>query len=1374
MPPTPAPQVATPSTLKQVAAAAPPTELDLLDCPLSGMPLIEASAGTGKTWNICGLYLRLLIERGLRVQQILVVTFTNAATAELRERVRGRIAATLAHVTGQAPADDDSFIAPWVQRLRQQHGLTTEALRGPLEAALHSFDEAAIFTIHGFCQRALADAPFSAGLPLQMDLVQDDSDALQEAVNDFWRRHLTGPDGAGVQVADPLAPELLAHLRAQGDQPERWARLLQRHLAKPLAASLWPAEVLAPPAVDSTAASFAFATARRTWQADRADILARLQQAWATALNRARYREGAIDSAAAEWDRLFAQVDPLAAFEGFDGDKPKAPLLASDKLLEGTKKNFNPPQHPFFDQAQTLLDARQACQRALDLARLHWLRRMLQECAAAVRAGKQARRVWSFDDLLFQLHQRLTAPEALPLSAPLPAPLPATVPPPLPAASPGAGRSLAATLRARFPAALIDEFQDTDPLQFGIFEAIYTPDADGGSDSSNGNGNGCDSAGPLCLVGDPKQAIYSFRQADLPTYLRAQQQASARYSLAQNQRSTAGLIHALNALFTTQPHAFMQPGLAYRAVGFGRKPRPVFEDHRGGGAARGDLHLWALPEAAPAADGPAGGGWLERPQALQAAVRATAAEIAELLNAAQHGQVRLDGAPLRAGDIAVLVRTHTQGGRVRQALAALGLGSVELSQASVFQSREAQDIERLLCAVLEPGRSGLLRAALATALLGWDAAALGALADASLSAWMQQFSAWRDTWQQHGVGTLLRQVLAGEQVSQRLLPLPDGERRLTNLLHLVECLHQAAQTHPAADTLLHWLQTQLREADADESTQLRLESDQNLVQIVTLHKAKGLEYPIVFCPFLFDGHPLRGGAGMDGLDYHASEDTGQVGELPWIERGGAGVATLQPGDAVIDYRGGLTDDGEAQQIKSGLQLEAAAENLRLAYVALTRAVVRCYVVVGCYRNRAGKSWSTVQSTRSLLNWLVAANGMAPEAWFQNRLDPARIDAAWRALAVRAEDGAVDLTPLPMQAGQPVASQRPPPEALAALPPPARVAPGWRLSSYSGLAFGAVHEAAASDHDERLAAPDGAMDGAMDGAVAAAVQAALPASLLAAPGALADDILLFPRGAAAGECIHTVFERIAFDDPAGWPGAIAAALADHPLAAAERAGPAVTRTSYSPSPATATATAEPGATPWARMLHRMLRDVTHTALMPALRPGLRLASIGAARRRTELEFHLPARGLTAGGLNDALQAWGYAAPRLGFGRLEGYLRGFIDLCFEHEGRYYLLDWKSNHLGTRPVDYAAPSLARAMAEHAYHLQALLYTVALHRLLALRLPGYRYEAHFGGVFYLFVRGVRPGCLAEDGTPLGVVAHRPAEDTVQALSDLLEGSRA
>jgi exodeoxyribonuclease V beta subunit len=1289
-------------------------ELDVFSCPLDGIRLVEASAGTGKTWNICGLYLRLLLERELPVESLLVVTFTKAATAELSGRIRERIVETLQVLEGGTPGPDP-FVPQLLVHLAAV-GHAREQLATRLRLALQTFDEAAIFTIHGFCQRALADTPFAAGLPYELELVEDDSALRLEATQDFWRREVAG---GGLPVL------LATHLLQSGDSPAAWAEILKRHMARPCARPLWDEgttgngdDMGAVLHADEARLQSAYAAARAA-AGTLFDAVAAAEAALG-GLNANSYSPESIAKAARQWGDWLAAGDPLRPLPG--GNDNKLALLAADTLAKrttaaGRKGGIAPPQHAFFDLAAELLAARGAVDAGCASARLRLLRRFVDHTTAELRRRKGEQRQIAFDDILWNAHQALHS---------------------------GDQPWLAAALHARYPVALIDEFQDTDPLQFGIFDRIYRAD---------------DRHGTLFLVGDPKQAIYSFRSADLFTYLAARDRTDARYTLRHNQRSAPALIEACNRLFGANPAVFMMPGLEYVQVGAGSRLRKPLHDDTAP-APLPPLQLWRIPrdetldendggagddeDAGQARHNEAGGGEgdkaeeaevgggtrLPRAVAMHRAAHASAAEIARLLAAGGEGRIRIGDDPLAPADIAVLVRSHGQGARMRRALATFGVGSVELSQASVYHTDDAEELERVLLAIAEPLRERRVKAALATTAMGRDASSLARLAadEAALLATLDAFARWRELWLTRGFGVMLRQWMSDEGVAARLLARPDGERRLTNLMHLAELLQQDAGS-ATPEVLLRTLASRRADARGGEATQLRLESDRNLVQIVTIHRAKGLEYGVVFCPFLFDGYARKGDEGPMRA-WHDDE-----------------------GELVLDYRA-AADAATVKAVKARIRHEQQAEDLRLIYVALTRAVQRCYLVVGSYASNSFGRTNHTEAGRSLLNWMVAGAGMDAEAWAAHKPTPAGTDAHWRALvAASTLDGqpVMALADLPDGHGVPLpapdtASQRP----RAQRPP--QVPAGWRIGSFSALISGATHEPAAQDHDA------GALPAGEIRMLADAAQTALPQPVAA------DDILRFPRGPSAGDCMHAMFEAADFTDPASWDAAIDGALAAHPQRLADDG-----RRARGAAEARANEDAAP--LRLARMLRGLLADVLATPLLPAGDGApLRLDSVPHKRRLVELGFHLPAPRLTAVQLNAWLAAQGYGVPRLAFADLDGYLKGFIDLVFEHDGRFWILDWKSNHLGDQPADYAPARLEAAMQAHGYHLQHLLYTVALHRHLGRSLAGYDYQTHFGGVLYLFVRGVRPGWQL-DGKPAGVFHHRCPAATVHALDALLAG---
>ncbi|MBN3767496.1 exodeoxyribonuclease V subunit beta [Burkholderia sp. Ac-20365] len=1222
-------------------------ELDVFACDLDGVNQIEASAGTGKTWNICALYVRLLLEKNLSADQILVVTFTKAATAELHERIRGRLAEVQRAIETGDDGGDPFIIRLFETTLSDERGVDLEAAAKTVRRALRTFDQAAIHTIHAFCQRALQEAPFAAAMPFAFEMEADDAALRFELAADFWREQV-----------EPVAaehPSFAAWLVEKRAGPASLDEQLARRLKKPLAQLRWGevGEIEGAPH-DMQAR---FEAACEMWRAERDSIVRLLEQAQ-DRLSKTSHKPELISAAIEAWSDYFAQDDCHAP-------PPKAALkLTTTALTKGTKKNFEPPVHRFFIAADELAAASLAAEAAQRARWLGLVQKWLDYAPHELTARKRTRRVVSFDDLLSNLHRALASHVWM-----------------------------ADALRARYPAALIDEFQDTDPLQFAIFNRIFAP------------------KGPLFLVGDPKQAIYSFRAADLHTYLAARAQASARYTLAVNQRSTAPIVDACNRFFEANSQAFVLEGLDYQPVRAGERKRPPLVDRDG--ADGGDFRVWMLPRGDAA---------LTKRGAQNAAAEACAAEIVRLLRGAREGGVMIGDKPLAPGNIAVLVQTHKQGSLIKRVLSAWGVGSVELAQASVFESLDAEQIERVLAAVDTPGDLRRLRAALATDWFGLDAASLWRLeqVDGASSAstdamqsvdamsWVERFSRYRMLWNERGFAVMWRTLTRELRVAQRLVAGTDGERRLTNVNHLAELVQARAATQPGIAPTLRWLAAQRAEGGrGGEEAQLRLESDRNLVQIVTVHKSKGLEYAVVFCPFLNDGsmrEPPSSGL-PDAREYHDDD-----------------------GSAVLHYG---CDEERADHAGRQATREQAAERARLIYVALTRAVYRCYLVAGTYLS----SRSTKESARSVLNWLVAGNARDFDEWLAKPLDEALIYQHWQVL----EGGSVAVGNLPAVARRiPLESVADSGARMRARMNQRTLRDAWRMASFSSLIaagsraeeISAASEEARPDHDELADIADASNVPVFD--------------VVAAPVELAsDDILAFPRGAAAGECLHRMFELADFSDSSHWHEAIRQALRERP------------------------APAEPElAQRLPAMMQRLLGDIVSTELVP----GMTLAAINPKRRINELEFLFPAPSLEFPALRALLAAHGYPDVALEAGALRGFVKGFIDMIVEHEGRFWVIDWKSNHLGDTREDYAAAPLDEAMAGHAYHLQALLYIVALHRYLRLRLADYDYEKHIGGYLYLFVRGVRPDWL-NDGHAAGVHARRPDLALVAALDALMNG---
>ncbi|MGF1529492.1 MAG: exodeoxyribonuclease V subunit beta [Candidatus Competibacterales bacterium] len=1193
-----------------------PNALDVFSAPLTGASLVEASAGTGKTYAIAGLYLRFIAEVGLRVDEVLVVTYTKAATAELKERLQGR----LLQVRGalRQGESDDPFAAALLAAC-PDHSLALRRVNN----ALLAFDEAAIYTIHGFCQRVLAECAFESGTPFDAEIKPEADAVLLEIIEDFWRRRLH-------QVRPLLASHIIAHQL----NPEVMLKVVQPLVAKPYLKVAAGAELEALGDAE-TVFEAAFAQAGELWRAEREAIVALLQS---KALKGNVYNQGVL-----AWCE---KMDDYLNQEGIPDFKlpDKFDNFTVAKLRQATLKKATTPDHPFFHACETL---KTAVERLDDYCRrfVQWLQvELLHYASVELPRRKRRQQIQSYDDLLLNLHGALVNAQG--------------------------GEDLATRLRQRYRAALIDEFQDTDPVQYEIFKAVYG-----------------DSSCPWFMVGDPKQAIYSFRGADIFAYLRARQDVAAEYTLDTNWRSDPRLIRAVNALFSRHPQPFLLAEIPFYPVRAAERPHPrlVTDDDPA------PFHWWYLE---------AGGKDKPRPKgdANTLVARATAGRIARLLAAGLKGEAHFDFGdrrePLHGGHVAVLVRSHHQARLVRDALLDVGVASVLQSRDSVFATTEADELQRILVAIAAPRDEERLRAALLTDVFGFTATRLEAAMnrERDWEALLASFDDYHRLWREQGFIRMFRTLLQDRDGYRRLLDFRDGERRLTNLLHLAELLQEATlKRRLGVEGLLQWLADQRHTPTVDEdSRQLRLESDAKRVEIVTIHKSKGLEYPIVFCPFLWDSKvdTARDGA----IQYHDPDDAYQV---------------------VVDL-----GSAERETVLPLARRETLAEELRLAYVALTRAKYRCYGV-----------WGKINGCeQSGLGWLIHR---PPVVGFQDDLLDAQgeylkaldDEAMGRDLAAlaTATEGAIAVAELPRET-EPVAVVDESAAALKARNFQGSVVTSWRFASFSALQDRRGVTVADYDAEDEPGAEAGAV--------------ATPGSEVATLwGDAGGPLLAFPRGAVAGRCLHGVLDGLDLTTAEGLEARVAGALARHGL---------------DPS--------------WAVAVEEALRWTLDAPLDPAV--CLRMAGERGLR---ELAFTYHFRQASVAEVR-AIAAetggaiWERRLRQADFDLLAGFMRGFVDLIFEAQGRFYLVDYKSNWLGGQPEDYSPKALERAMESGGYHLQYLIYTIALHRLLRWRLRGYDYRTHVAGVRYLFLRGIHP-----DRPGFGVYADCPPAALIEALDDYL-----
>ncbi|EQB4815143.1 TPA: exodeoxyribonuclease V subunit beta [Citrobacter amalonaticus] len=1167
--------------------------LDPLRLPLTGERLIEASAGTGKTFTIAALYLRLLLGLGgssafprpLTVEELLVVTFTEAATEELRGRIRSNI-----HELRIACLRE-STDNPLYARLLDEIDDKKQAAQWLLLAE-RQMDEAAVFTIHGFCQRMLSLNAFESGMLFEQQLIEDESLLRYQACADFWRRHCY-----------PLPREIAQVVFETWKGPQALLADINRYLQGEAPV------IKAPPPDDETLAS------RHQQIVQRINAL---KQQWCDAVGEL---EGLMEASGIDRRKFnrgnqgkwIEKISAWAQSATQSYQLPEALEKFSQRFLEDrTKEGGVVPQHPLFVAIDELLA------EPLTLRDL-MITRALAEIRETVAKDKRRRGELGFDDMLSRLDSALRSES---------------------------GDALAAAIRTRFPVAMIDEFQDTDPQQYRIFRRIWQHQPDTA----------------LLLIGDPKQAIYAFRGADIFTYMKARSEVSAHYTLDTNWRSAPGMVNSVNRLFGLMDDAFMFREIPFQPVKYAEKNQSLrFEFY---GETQPAMTMWLM-------EGESCG--IGDYQSYMAQV--CAAQIRDWLKAGLCGEAMLisghDARPVSAADISVLVRSRQEAALVRDALTQLAIPSVYLSNRdSVFETLEAQEMLWLLQAVMAPEKENTLRSALAASMMGLNARDIDML-NGNENAWdrvVDEFVGYRQIWQKRGVMPMLRTLMSARQIAENLLATAGGERRLTDILHISELLQEAASQLESEHALVRWLSQHILEPDSNASSQqMRLESDSHLVQIVTIHKSKGLEYPLVWLPFITNFRV------QDQAFYHDRNSF----------------------EAVLDL-------SEADESVALAEAERLAEDLRLLYVALTRSVWHCSLGVAPLVRRRGDKKGDTDVHQSALGRLLQKGEPMDAAGLRSAIDAVCDEN----IVCRIPD-AVSMEPLPGT----VASEA----SLNARRVQRTPGDNWRVTSYSGLQQRG--HGIAQDLMPRLD-----------------IDATGVGEVVEEPELTPHQ---FPRGASPGTFLHSLFEDLDFTQP------VEAAWVQEKL---ELGG-------YD-------ADWEPVITAWVTaILHAPLNET-----------GVSLSQLSAREKQVEMEFYLPiSQPLIAENLDALIRQFdplSAGCPPLEFTQVRGMLKGFIDLVFRHNGRYYLLDYKSNWLGENSAAYTPEAMAAAMQAHRYDLQYQLYTLALHRYLRHRIADYDYERHFGGVIYLFLRGVDSKQPQQ-----GIYTTRPAGELITRMDEMFAG---
>lgn len=1213
------------------------SSIDALTFPLSGTRLIEASAGTGKTYTIAALYVRLILGHGWQQQallpaDILVVTFTDAATKELHERIRARLTQAAAFFREKLDVNDNFLL-----RLRADYPAEQwPACAYRLELAANWMDEAAIYTIHGWCNRMLQQHAFDSGSLFKQEVDTDDQELLNQVVRDYWRKFFY-----------PLSATACLAVYQLASSPEQLTKIIKPLLFETEAQGLAFTE-------NNLAQAF---SDWEQWQTQRMALEDSARQSWADNLPSLHNllteasEKGWLNGNQYRKTSFSQKLQELAAWAS--GDSLELDALAKfgqQKLQAGLTKAHQDKAAQFatgaFQAIDGLVEHGSNEINIADLITRHAIQWMRQRYDSE----KQRIARMTFDDMLNRLDQALQGKNA---------------------------DQLAATIIKQYPIALIDEFQDTDPVQYRIFARLYPANED--------HNLAC------FMIGDPKQAIYSFRGGDIFTYLKAYQATQGRhYTLNTNFRSTQALVQAVNQVFTQAETQQAEGAFCFKNANDNPLPfhavdakgrEEIWLDNRQAASA---LTVWQIPS-----DNPVG-----MPEYRRQMADATTSEIVRLLQSADQRHTGFQNAsgdirPLQPADIAILVRSGNEAKVMRAALASRNLRSVYLSEReSIFASPEAFDLLIWLNALAAPRDERKVRAALSTATLGWSHAQLRQLTwdEAAWEQQLERFISYQQRWQRDGILPTLRQLMSDYALPARLKLALDGERRLTNLLHLAELLQKASSHLEGEPALIRYLaETIASDQNAEESV-IRLESDANLLKIVTIHKSKGLEYPLVFLPFICSFREV-GGRNNPYYRYHDADFNLSI------------------------------DLSKSDQIKAISDKERLQEDLRLLYVALTRAQFACWL--GIAPIKIGNSKQS-QLEKSAIGYILGWQAGTASNELTNKLNQLKGDCAAIAINDLPESSAGLYQPAQLELSLDTARVS-----------TARISDNWWIASYSALS---TDEAASSPIAEPPAEAETFSEDKHGDETDLKPLPATP---------VATGIHALPRGADPGVLVHELFEQCAqygFQTIQAQPDtgqSLIEKIFKHPR--------------------------------WDNHRATLQQYLQHWLSMPLLEiSAISLANLPTDQYQAEMEFLLGADKVDVQLIDELVCQHSFAGltrPRLLPKQINGLLKGFIDLLFMHEGQYFVLDYKFNALGNHDDSYQTDSLRQAMLDKRYDLQAVLYLLALHRLLKSRLgDSYDYDQHIGGFVYLFLRGAKTATA-------GRVTDKPPRLLIESLDALFNG---
>ena len=1143
--------------------------------------LIEASAGTGKTYTIAGLFARFVAEGRCKADQILVVTFTKAATRELKARIYDRLRDCFRLLTSADSSTTDSFGKEFLNIFKDDK----KALNY-LREAIANFDDVSISTIHGFCQSALNEQVLAAGVPAELDIEESDR-LLKEVCEDYWRNFISDRDK---NDTNQLLYELFKKI---AKDPDELIKLAGNVISKPYALLEPPQDELCEPGIWAKSVIDLKKEMKPVWQQEQDEICNELASS-----NLSRFTENSLGKWRIEMDHLLLKND-LDSLESKNLEKFTASYHDNPEnyTRKGRESEFSRPFYKLCDRLKDLTDSLDEAKTALQLQMIHSVVKLHEE-------KRQTSSTLTYDDLLISMAKSLKGRN---------------------------GSYFSKKLRSGFPVALVDEFQDTDPVQYEIFSSIYPKDCPGCS---------------MIMIGDPKQAIYEFRGADIYAYLQARNDSApdARYTLNKNYRSNVGVIQSVNTLFSSEDDVFLLDDFSFQPVDHGHIDEQLLKN---------GIHIKPMQVIINREDE----GTFQNKEDLKRSIyRDIAQRIAYLIHGKDEDGFTIGNKPLNAGDIAILVSSHREGDSIREELKRLNIRSVKISRQNVFDSIEAYRIQLLLESVSETGKRESIKKYLLSGFKGLNISEFpDEESEEKLNEYRDELEIFRQRMEKDGFYPAFRWLLFERKGLIMISELEDADRVISNLYQIAELCSRAETEHSfQIEGLLKWFTEKRWEKKLKrDEDQLRIENDSELVKITTIHSSKGLSYPVVFAPFLWNTiqpntNPPNSWHRKENGDYRQ----------------------------VMDFS--FHDTTAKNEAERESLIEKTAEEVRKTYVTLTRAKYANFLYWGAAQDSCFSGLGAILCGRKTLN-----------PYFLEGKNMKRVTVDWK------PGKTARMQAIPFTASE-------------------KLVPGKKMFSFSSVAMHAEGSVYEPDYDE-----------------------AVPSVLIGEPEKIIQtpNLFNFPKGAEAGTIIHKVFESQAFGK------------CDNDVLQ-EKIVKLLERNRIDAK--------------WTNCLLQMTEHLSRTPLpVPGGKP-LRLDRLGEKDQLSEMEFQLKSREPR---FNEVLRLIrnGQTFESLGQSTVKSFMKGFIDLVVMQNDKFYIIDYKSNYLGDQYDDYNQDLLAEEIRDKSYDIQYHFYALALSKYLESRVSGYEYSTHFGGVFYLFVRGIHP----EKET--GIFYHKPGKEIIRKLDKKL-----